>query len=1010
VKVGILGHLTIDAEDGGSTVGAPLQRALLCLLALHAPRPVPVEQILGGLWGEDPPSSARKVLQGYISALRRALPTGVIETVPAGYALRVGRDDVDAQAFEDSVSDGRTLREEGQLSEAANRLSSGLALWRGRPIPELSDHLIGLNAATRLEELRRTAEEDLFGLRLDLGEHIELVSELEYAVAAEPLRERRWGQLMLALYRSGRQAEALRAFRRLTSTLDTELGIAPSAELSHLEESILLQKPELDWAPTAGAQRAPTRTSGGQSGRRHNLPAPVSSFIGRARDVEHVAELLHTTRLLTLTGPGGAGKTRLALQVASRREEERQNGVWFADLAPIDDGGLAAQVIADALGFRPRSDRPVLEHLCEYLKDRDLLLVVDNCEHLIDSVDLIDSVAYTVEQLLTSAPGLTVLATSREPLLINGETQLEVRPLEVPLDLDRGHAAAIWSAEAVQLFVERAHARRPDLDLGEEAPVIGEIVVRLDGLPLAIELAAARIGMLPASEILRGLEDRFEVLRNGPRTVLRHTSLEATLEWSYRLLAAEEKALFARSSVFAGSFSLDALHAIAAGAPLGSRRQIVDGVEGLVSKSLLTRTDDQGPPRFRLLETVRVYAEDRLAEGEGDLDPRSVRLAHARYYADLAGAAGRDLVGPEQAHTLASLKKEHDNLRVALRHLLADPERLDMARELFGALGRYWFVTAQPSESIAFAETLLGPAQLVGSTEPRIRALRAGAWASVLERPPLAWDWCNETLRVSLETGDDALAAEVTSMLAAISLFMGTPDLLMADRAVTLAKEVADPVITGMAYLGSGLAVSVSDPQGARNLFEEGLVATARSGDLLIEYLLLGAVGSLCYAAGEKGLARKGYEAALALAEQLGFPNPLYRANMGLILLDEGDVLGAIDHLIECLRSARQSTVQQSLGPVYDLAHCAVVCGEHVVAARMYGFADTRAGEKGLKNVEMDNLRPGDVTALHLALGEVGYCSELDVGARLGMDDVIELADEFAERAGSGNPLSSPLE
>ena len=1029
MRVELLGPLRVLTDDG---VPVPLptarrERAVLSILALRTPSNVHIGELVSGIWGDEPPRAAAKNVQTYISALRKALPDGAIETTPSGYRLHLTRLSTDIGCFEDAVLAGMRAVQAGEPTHAIRLLNGALETWRGEPLLEINDQAVGMAEAARLAELRRAGEEALIDARLDAGEHAAIIGDLEAAVAAEPLREKRWAQLMLALYRCGRQAEALRAFQRLTTTLSEELGIAPSRELRELEEAILLQDQKLEQRPSLGpslrteeglpsvgepdsrpldqsVEERPQR--GGQPHHQRlpqsNLPTPLSSFIGRTEELDQILQLMQGTRLLTLTGVGGAGKTRLAVRLASLisagAHDEIRNGIWFADLAPLADEHFVPQAIADALGFRPESDRPVLDHLSEYLHDRHLLLVIDNCEHVIDAV------AETVERLLAHAPNLKILATSRQPLQINGEIVREVRPLDTPAVLDEAHIEGILSCDSVALFVDRSHARCPDLDLSGDLLTIGRIVRRLDGLPLAIELAAGRISTLSPGEILAGLDDRFRVLTGGSRTALeRQKTLEATLDWSYRLLEAREKVLFARASVFVGSFTMDALRWVASGDPFESPTEISDGIEGLVAKSLLTTSRDYGPPRFRFLETVRVYAEECLGPTDRAEQTKMLGLSHADYYIELAEAAEKELVGPHQAQTLASLKLDQDNIRAAIGYLLADRGLLDKARELFGALARYWFVTAQPSESIAFAQSLLDFDLATGSTVSRIRALRAGAWASVLERPPLAWEWCHETLRISLEIGDDALAAEVTSMLAAISIFMGEPDPSLGGRAVELAEKISDPVITGMAHLGCGLAVAPSDSVKARQLFEQGLEATAESGDRLIEYLLLGAVGELCYAAGEKAQARQRYEGALNLAHELGYPNPLYQANLGLLMLDEGDVLGAVAHLRDCLRAGRHSTVQQSLAPVTDLAHCAVILGAGALAAQMYGFADHMAAGKGLTFVEMDDLRRGDYEEMKRVLGDEGLSSELEQGASLVWDDVIDLADEFAQEAMRSN-------
>ena len=534
---------------------------MLEMLALRAGRPVPAGSLCVGLWGEAAPPTAPKALQTYVSHLRRALPPGCVLTTAGGYMLRVGAASVDAERFERAVAEAAQLQVTGDPRTAASLLRKALALWRGHPCPELAEHSWATAEVARLEELRRQAEEDLADARPAMGDHARLAGDLEAAVAVEPLREWRWAQLILALYRSGRQADALRAFARLRSTLAEELGVDPSAKLVALEQSVLLQSPELEHRPlpdgVPGAVRVPERRPGA-------LLRAANSFVGRASEVAEVSKLVAERRPVTLAGAGGCGKTRLASEVAAAVAGHLAGGAHFVALAPLADPELIPLAMAEALGVRPQSERPLAQVMAEVVGQRETLVVVDSCEHVVGAV------AELVEDLLQGAPGLRVLATSRDPLRIAGETVWRVPSLEVP---EPGSSPAESRAcAAVALFVDRALAAKPGLRLDEGAiSVVAELTRRLDGLPLAIELAAARVAVLDLRSILEGLGDRFAILAGGSRTApARHQTLRAAVAWSYDLLSAREKDLFCQLSVFPGSFSLQAGLALC-GAPTDRR-------------------------------------------------------------------------------------------------------------------------------------------------------------------------------------------------------------------------------------------------------------------------------------------------------------------------------------------------------------------------------------------------------------------------------------------------------
>jgi predicted ATPase/DNA-binding SARP family transcriptional activator len=693
VQLGLLGPLEVISDKGRVVLSAPKERAVLEMLALRVGRSVPVKLLHEGLWGQAAPASAATVLHTYISHLRRALSPRWVVTTTGGYVLQLGPGSVDATRFEQAVHDARQSREAGDPRRAASVLLEGLALWRGHPCPELTEHSWASAEIGRLEELRREAEESLAGLRLDLGESTSLIADLEAAVAAEPLRERRWAQLMLAYYRAGRQADALRAFARLRATLADELGLSPSAELVGLEHKVLVHSPTLNPRPLpgeAGAGLVPP-------GRAGQFARPTSSFVGRADEVAEVAKLVNEHRLVTLAGAGGCGKTRLAQQVATSLDGRFVGGAHFVALAPLAEPGLVPLAIADALGVRPQSGKPPAEVVAEVIGHRETLAVVDNCEHLVEAV------AEVVEGLLSGAPGLRVLATSRESLRITGETVWRVPSLEVPAPgatvVERRRCAA------VELFLDRALSARPGLCLDDGAiSNIAEIVCHLDGMPLAIELAAARVAVLDLAGILERLVDRFTFLSSGSRTApVRQQTLRAAVAWSYELLNTSERDLFCKLSIFPGTFSLDAAVAVAGTTP----EDATEDLFALVHKSMVTTVGSEGgPARYGLHETLRLFGARQLDEESAE----RARAAHTHYYLSLVGFDGPEPFGAALVPWVKSVEHEFDNLRAIFSYLAPRPEHHEDLLRTLATLRRYWILSSRRREGLDLLNQALTPA------------------------------------------------------------------------------------------------------------------------------------------------------------------------------------------------------------------------------------------------------------------------------------------------------------
>ncbi|WP_069166677.1 BTAD domain-containing putative transcriptional regulator [Nocardia altamirensis] len=690
MRVLLLGPFEVrDADDLPVEIPGVRVRALLARLAMAAGRVVSADTLIDAIWGEQPPAKGANALQALVSRARRAIGTDLVEGRAPGYRLVIDPVDVDLIRFERLAAAGRATGDLATLREAD-------ALWRGPALSDLVELRFAAEAATRLDELRLATAEQRLGLEVAAGRDV--LAEARALAEAHPLAEPLQGLLIRALYATGRQAEALDAYERVKERLADELGVDPSPELAELHLAILRQEPA-------------------RPERRSNLRAQVTSFIGRADDVAEVAARLGSARLVTLTGPGGAGKTRLAVEVAERATST----VWFVELAAVTDAAQVASSVLTTIGVRevglleqPSGDPAY--RLTQFLARRETLLVLDNCEHLIDAV------ADLVDRLLGACPGLRVLTTSRAPLAIGGEHLHQLGPLPWP-DTTTG---APETFPAVQLFVERATAVRPDFALTPDntADVV-EICRRLDGLPLAIELAAARLRTFAVAQIVTKLDDRFALLGRGSRTAdARHRTLRAVIEWSWAPLSEPERALAMWVAVFPAGATLDALDEL-------------DLLTDLVDKSLVERNGE----RYRMLETIRSYALERLAESGTEA---TVRADHAQYFLRMAETAEAELRTAAQPAALARLDAERDNFSAALQFAV-DTADTELGLRLVAALFWYWTLRGIHTDRLRWMRAVLAiPAEVderlvavrtvldgllryeTGSTEEGLRAVAAG--------------------------------------------------------------------------------------------------------------------------------------------------------------------------------------------------------------------------------------------------------------------------------------------
>ncbi|MFC9679934.1 BTAD domain-containing putative transcriptional regulator [Streptomyces sp. NPDC056948] len=800
----VLGPLEIRRDGVPVPLGAARLRALLAALLVDAGRTVPVECLARRVWGDRQPARVPNTLQNYVLRLRRALGRDLLLTRPSGYLLDVTPQDVDLHRFTALVRRGRTALEAGRPADASGPLHEAVRLWRGDPLTDLP--------AESLREVLPALGEallDALELRIDadlaLGRHARVLSELRTLAGAHPLRERFHEQRMLALHRSGRQGEALDCYREAAATLARELGVDPGAGLRDAHRRVLSG----DDTPAAFAGR--DRTAG-------RLPAETTSFVGRERELDHVADLLTRTRLVTLTGVGGVGKTRLALRAATRSAHAFPDGVWLADLAPLTDPGLLDRTVAESLGLRNHSSRPVADAVTEHLRDRRLLLVLDNCEHLVAPV------ATLALRLLRWAPELTVLATSRERLAVPGEHVVMVPGLALPERADD------TGCEALRLLADRAAASAPGFRVTDaNYAAVAELCHRLDGIPLAVELAAVRLNTLAAGEILDRLDDRFRLLAaprgGGPDD--RRRTLRQVIDWSHDLCTEAERLLWSRVSVFTGSFDLDAAEAVCKGGALAPG-DVRDLLAALVDKSIVYAGHAGPRVRYRLLETIRQYGRDRLEE-RGDVS--AVRLRHVRHYRDLAARAAAEWCGPQEVDWLTRLRLDLPNIRSALDLCASVPDLTGTGLDIAVDLGRTrcWFFSSTLGEGRHWLERLLArpdgtlrpdqdiaaramtvwialcqgdrssvrafldacrPAGAAPAAHPAVRFVE-GAYALLVDGDTTAVDRLARAREAFRDAGLPGDAHMATLMWAMAAAFMGPRDTALATREVYVAEAEA---------------------------------------------------------------------------------------------------------------------------------------------------------------------------------------------------------------------------
>jgi predicted ATPase/DNA-binding SARP family transcriptional activator len=876
MRVGLLGELEVRDDDGREVVVAGAkQRALLAVLALQAGRVVPTEQLIDALWGEDPPAGVRNGLQGLASKLRRTLGSGdLVAMRGGGYVLEVPTDAVDAHRYEQLVRSGRAAAADGDLDAAVARLAEADALWRGDPLADFPYEDFAVGVATRLAELRLAATEERLDLELQLGRHVAAIAALEELVAVHPLRERSRGLLMLALYRAGRQADALRAFQEGRRVLAEELGLEPGHELRQLEAAILAQDRSLD-PPT------PAVHPGGAGVTRFAIPEPLTPLVGRDAELRAVTTLVTEHRLVTLVGPGGVGKTRLALELARGEAAGLEFGGCLVELAPVGSPAGVRGAIASALGL------PDPSRLVEVIGDRELLLVLDNCEHLITAA------AEVAEDLLQRCHRLRLIATSREGLRVGGEAIWPVPPLA--------------AADAVALFHQRARSVGAPIELGDEVDLIGDVCARLDGLPLAIELAAARTRAFPIEQIAARLEDRFRLLTGGSRTALpRQQTLRAVVDWSYELLFEDEQRVFERLSVFPGGCDLATAESVCADDEVAPA-DLADHLQALVDKSLVFATPVADAVRYTQLQTLAHYGKEKLAERG---DAVRIRDAMTRHFTALCAESAAAYIGDQQRSWLAAMDREQDNIRAALDWAVSNDDAESAMAIAGGSSWPHWL-----RGTIREGKRWLDEAfSCGGEADERTRALALtgrGLIDFLMGRPEHSDEDLEAALEVFERHGDTASMALARSFYAEQAAVLGDREEARRRRVAVrdFYGEAPDDPFAAAAHAFSvaKLALLDGDLVEAERHFRASAAGFARLDRPVMHSICLGMVADFDERAGDLSAAIAALEAAIETNETLlgGFTGSLL-ARLGWVLLQDGQPARAEVVYQRALDSARR--------------------------------------------------------------------------------------------------------
>ena len=719
----------------------------------------------------------------------------------------------------------------------------------------------------------------------------------------------------------------------------------------------------------------------------HNLPSQATNFVGRVAELTELRALMSGgSRLVTIAGPGGIGKSRLALQAAADALDGTGDGVWLVELAPVAEPELVARTAAAALGVREMPGRPMLDTLIDALGGRDLLIILDNAEHVLGAV------AELADAIIRSCPRVCLLVTSREPLGISGEHVFRVPGLTVP-PADLAAPDRLAGFESVQLFAEHAALHRRSFTVDDASgAAVAAICVRLDGIPLALELAAARLGSLSVSEINVRLDQRFRLLTTGNRTALpRHQTLRALIDWSYDLLSPEERSVFDRLSVFAGGWTLDAAEAVASGGDV-AEWQVLDLLAALVGKSLVQAEVIHGSTRYRLLETVRHYAAERLALQAGS-DLRDVRVAHRDHYLAVAEAAAAHLTGPDQGSWLDRLDADQANLRRAGEHAVGDPQGTALVLRLGVALYRYWIARSRQQQGLELLVPAIGrpdaDADAALFAAALVTVAHTASWVDMGAARHLA----EQAVQVTRQLGDDRLLSRALAALCTACYFGGEPETgrPFGQESVERARRLGDDVLVAESLAHYFLSI---DPAQSPQLVGEAIACTERSGDHLYNCLLRNNAGLHALMIGDIPAARAHLEALAQAARQVGWESAELPANVGLMLRAEGDLDGARSMFEASLRFSRRSGYRR--GMAYGFLYLTCVTGDlgdWDRAAVLHGSVQAFQDRTGIPWDDFDaRYRQDSLAQARVHLGDEQLERAYAQGMALSLEKALDLA------------------
>ncbi|MFC0111272.1 BTAD domain-containing putative transcriptional regulator [Kibdelosporangium aridum] len=966
MRIALLGPIQATAPDGTRTEISPRLRMLLARLALAAGKTVSSDSLIDALWGQTPPTEALNALHALIHRLRKALRApGVIESVGTGYRLRA---DVDVSQFEALAARGRRELTARAPQTAAALLGEALALWRGPALADVREAPFADPAAVRLEELRAVVMEDRFDAELQLGHHAEILADLTAASADHPLRERLAALRMRALAAAGRQSDALAVYEELRGRLADELGVDPSADVREAHLAVLRGSSD---------EREPV------PGR---LPARLTSFAGREEELKLVAELLDTSRLVTVVGPGGVGKTSLAVAAATQHRTHRSGRLWLVPLAGVQNDNGVADAVLGALSLpnaRPLGGGPAqpVDRVVELLGVSEAVLVLDNCEHVVEAA------ARFAREVLERQPGLSILATSREPLEVMGEALCRLGPLDVPRH-GAGTAAACESP-AVRLFIDRAVAAQPGFRLDESTvEAVVNVVRSLDGLPLALELAAARLRSMSVQQVAQRLHDRFRLLATGNRGAgPRQRTLQAVIEWSWDLLTEQEQVLARRMSVFPNG-SAAAVEAVCTDEKL-SADDIAYVLGSLVDKSIV----DSVGAGYRMLESIRAYMAEKL-ESAGERD--AIQDRFRRYFADMAEHHEPLLRSAEQPATLALFEAEYDNLIFALRSAI-DTRDVSTAARLLAPLCWYWSMPRYDARAESFVTAVLE----FGDELPDDARVAFTAFQMITGTGPLTDDpeWIRALIEDCARTG--ALRRYPMAMMATLSAgyLLGLDELV--EREIREVRAGSDRWACACTYLVEALAHHDRGNWVAlETATSQALEAFQETGDRLFTATVLAGVAYIRSVHGD-------HEAAIAANEQaiaLGLPNEWeYRLGLANTRMRAGDLPGARRELDSTERLADESglrliEVGLALGKAEFLRRCGDPDGSDRELERLVRLArDTPMPEDTARDMVASPRM-----ANRLAAGDAA-------GARALLPSVISAASVYRDPASAAHRLAALL-